>query len=125
MVGIGKLRQHFLMMEDGAGDDIGEVGRKQQVVGEIQPFDFSMIGINHKRDLGEGEKRDADRQDNIEEGEIFGGDIVYRYDKKVNIFEKPEKQEVESNRSDQPPLGVSWARGDYLFADKVVSGNGC
>ena len=60
---IGKLRHHIFMMQDRAGYDVGEIGGKQSIVKEIDVLHLVIIGVNQNRNLGEGEKGNADGKD--------------------------------------------------------------
>ena len=58
-----ELGHHLLVVDDRSGDELGEEGDEQQVVGEVVFAGLAAVGIDEVGDLLEGEERDAERQD--------------------------------------------------------------
>jgi len=121
MIGIGELRQHFLVMEDRACDDIGEIGGEQQVMEEVHLGELPMVGIDKKGYLGKGEERNAEGQDNLKQRKTARRDAVYGDNKKINVLEKAEKKEVAGDGTNQPPSAGPFRGGEYLSAGQEIS----
>jgi hypothetical protein len=57
-----ELRDHVLVVQDRARDQVREVSHEQCVMRQRVAGDVAPVGIDQKRDLGEGVEGDADRQ---------------------------------------------------------------
>ncbi|MPM24677.1 hypothetical protein SDC9_71161 [bioreactor metagenome] len=60
---VGKLRNHLLVVQDGAGDQMREEGDEEHIAQKAFFLDQTRAAIQQKADLREGEERDAQRQD--------------------------------------------------------------
>jgi hypothetical protein len=69
-----------------------EIGNKQQIV-EKTVFSYpSLIGINEERDLGEGIKRYANRENDIQCGKGLVSNKIDGIKKEICVFEISEQQ---------------------------------
>ena len=54
-----ELRHHLLVVEDGAGDEVGEEGDEEEVGEEVLALRLALGEVDQVGDLGEGEEGDA------------------------------------------------------------------
>ena len=68
-----ELGHHLLVVEDGAGDEVGEEGDEEEIGEEVLALGLALGEIDEVGDLGEGEEGDAEGQQDgvrIEVGEM-------------------------------------------------------
>ncbi len=68
------------MVQDGAGDEVAEEGDEQAVVEQPAVLGDAGLAVDQVAELGEGEKRDAEREQNA-----AGIDVVVEAD----LIERP------------------------------------
>ena len=88
-----ELRDHVAVVQDRPRDQMREVGDEQRVMRQRVARDIAAVGVDQKRDLGEGEEGDADRQQDVDrqarsEHRIeIGGE-------EAGVFEDAEHQQI-------------------------------
>ena len=92
---LSKLSNHFAVVHDRAGDELGEEGHEQRVVDEVQPIDRAPVRVHEEGDLLEREERDANRQHDLAEEEVEAGERVEVVHEEVGILEVAQRREVE------------------------------
>ncbi len=58
-----ELGHHLLVVEDGAGDEVGEEGDEEEVREEVLALGLALREVDEVGDLGEGEEGDAEREE--------------------------------------------------------------
>ena len=74
-------------MQHGPCDQVGKVGDKQAVVNKVEFFRLATGSIYQKGNLREGEKRNAQGQDDVRQSVAGAQRRVDGIDKEVGVFE--------------------------------------
>ena len=88
-----ELRDHVLVVQDRPGDQMREICDEQRVMRQRVARDIAPVGIDQKRDLGEGVEGDADRQHDVDD-EAGRKQRVEIGGEKAGIFEDAEHQQI-------------------------------
>ncbi len=121
-----ELRHDFCVVQDGAGDEMGEEGDEEEVALEVLLVRGALLQVDEVGDLGEGEKGDAEREDDVDPvaGRVHdGGDAVKRRDE---VFEVAEGGQVGDDGGPEQEFGGDGV-GDFAAderAGKVVEQDG-
>lgn len=91
---LGELRHEFRMVHDRPGNQMGKEPDEQDVAKKSQLRRLALIGVDQECDLGECEKRDAQRQGDLQRLEMPGGDGGPIGQREVGVFEVGECGEV-------------------------------
>ena len=92
-----ELRDHVLVVQDRPGDQMREIGDEQRVMRQRVARDLAPVGIDQKRDLGEGVEGDADRQHDVDD-EAGRKQRVEIGGEEAGIFEDAEHQRDRRRR---------------------------
>ena len=96
---VHQLLSHGLVLDDGAGDQLGEQGDEgaegDDVLLHRRILAVDVNGIGHGL---EGVERDADRQRDAEEGQAPAGDGVDAAHKEIPVLEKEQNGQIEKHR---------------------------
>ncbi len=98
---LAELGHHLLVMEDGAGDEVGEEGDEEEIGEEVLALGLSLGEIDEVGDLGEGEEGDAERKQDgvgIDVGEMQGLEEEERFEE---VLEVEEGEEIESDAEEE------------------------
>ncbi len=105
--GQSELRHHLAVMQHRSGDQMRKIRDEQCVMHEVALANLAFVAIHEKCDLGEGEERDADGQNDIERADLRGRDGMQReidvVDEEVRVLEVGEYAEVETDGRREPP----------------------
>src|SRR4051794_20972576 len=82
--GPSELRHHLLVMQDRARDQMREVRDEQTIMDWIIFISFVTVAVDQKCNLGEREKRDADRQGDVDRGSAEECEVL---GEEISIFE--------------------------------------
>jgi hypothetical protein len=85
------------VVEDGAGDEVGEEGDKEEVGEEVLALGLALGEVDEVGDLGEGEEGDAERKQDrvgIEVGQVQGLDQEQDLEE---VLEVEEGEQVEGD----------------------------
>ncbi len=97
-----KLRHHLFVMQHRACDQMRKIGNEQQIVQKPVFRYLALISVYKERNLCEREKRDADRQNDMQRRQLRVRDVVDAGDKKICIFEVGQQRQVHNHRKRQP-----------------------
>src|ERR1700680_615763 len=117
---LGKLRHHLAVMQDGTGNEVGEISHKQQVMNEIGLADLALIGIGQKRDLRESKERNTERKDYRTDAGVRAEQRIRDLREEAEIFEIAEQQKVGRDRNGERRARVSVPRFAHLVADEIT-----
>ena len=106
---VRELRHHFLVVQYGAGNQMGEVRDKQQIVDKTAFLRLAPIGIDQKSDLGERKKRDPDGQHHVQGGQWLRQQLRQAGNNKPRIFVIGEQAQVGGNGRHQQALAMDAA----------------
>src|SRR5450631_387458 len=65
-----ELRHHFTIVNDWPGNELRKEQYEQTEVAECERLDASSVNVNQKRDLLEGDERNAKRKDDLSKNEV-------------------------------------------------------
>ena len=116
-----ELRDHVLVVQDRACDQMREIGHEQRVMRQRIARDVAPVGIDQERDLREGVEGDADRQQDVdgdtgrEQGIEVGGE-------EAGIFEDAEHEQVAGDAERQHRKAQARAQfpRDQQQADHII-----
>jgi hypothetical protein len=89
-----ELRHHLLVVDDRPGDELGEEGDEEQVVGEVVFAGLAAVGIDEVGDLLEGEEGNAERQHDVRQVEVEAGQSLDGAVEEAGVLEPAEQAEV-------------------------------
>ena len=95
------------MVDDWAGDQVGEEGHEQGVVDQAVVPHPRSAAVHQIGDLGEGEEADTQWQQQVEAGELAVGQRVECLDQEVGVFEVNESGDIQQDADQQEHLAVS------------------
>ena len=101
---LAELRHHLLVVEDGAGDEVGEEGDEDEIGEEVLSLGLSLREIDEVGDLREGEEGDSERKKDgvrIDVGEVESLDQQEDFEE---VFEVEEGEEVEGDSEEEQTL---------------------
>ena len=116
--GTAELRHHLGVMQHRPGDQVREVGDEQAVMHEVVFAHLAEINIGEKRNLREGEKRNAQRQDDFTERQAGAAQVVETAEKKIRILEVSEQQQIGRHRSHEQRFRARLCAGSHCAADR-------
>src|SRR5947207_758825 len=99
----GELRHHLLVVQNGAGNQVREVGDEQQVREKALHLSLSLSEIDQIRDLRESEKRDAEWKEYRMGCEADGVQRFERDEELKKVFEVEKSQKVQRDTAGQQP----------------------
>ena len=82
----------------------GKKRTKVQYSRNVNVFDPPRLNVDQERDLLEGDERDSERQNDVQQNEIGAEDIIDRAVDEVGIFEEAEKDDIEQDADQQHRL---------------------
>ena len=100
-----KLRHHLLVMQDGTGDQVRKIGDEQAIAFRLIILDLAGVAVDQVGNLGKGEKRYADRQDDAQRRDGRARHGRHIAEQKIGIFEKYQQRQIEDQAGHQPALG--------------------
>ena len=74
VMALAELRHHLAVMDQRPGDQVGEEGDEEQVVGEVILLGLAAVGIDEVGDLEEGEEGDREGEDDLGHGRRPAGE---------------------------------------------------
>src|ERR1019366_1859083 len=92
---VGKLGDDLPMAHDRSGNEVGEEDDKESIIQETVMSGLVAIDIDQVANLGKGEERDRQRQNNIESSEIMPGDLPQEREDKVGVFVIAQQQQIQ------------------------------
>ena len=98
---LGELRHHLRVMQHRPGDQVRKVRDEQRIRDETWLRRLALVGVDEKGDLGEGEKGDAERQDDAGERNVDAAELPQRIDEKIGVLEIAESREIGDDRGRQ------------------------
>jgi hypothetical protein len=96
-----ELAHHLLVVEDGAGDQMGKERHEQHVVDEPRLRCAAAPAVHQEGDLGEGEERDADGQHDLSYGDLGTGQARQIVHEEIGIFEEAQQCQIEHQANDE------------------------
>ena len=99
-----ELGHHFLVIDDGAGDEVRENCHEFTVGQKSVVFRFPAIDIHEVSRLGEGEKGNPQGQNNLWHGNVAICNSVQRIEEEACVFEYTEEQHIARDAESQPPF---------------------
>ena len=79
-------------MDDRTGDELGKEKNERAVFAKRERFHPPGLDVDQERDLLEGDERDAERQNDVQQNEIGAEHIVDRAVDEIRILEEAEKE---------------------------------
>ncbi|KDA51786.1 hypothetical protein L963_1499 [Leuconostoc mesenteroides subsp. cremoris T26] len=105
---VRELRHHLRVMQHRSGDQMREIGDEEQVVHEAALVHLALPAVDQEGDLGEGVEGDADRQRDVEQGQLRdaggGQSVVDIADEEVRILEDGQHAQIDHQRQHQQAL---------------------
>ena len=100
---LAELRHHLFVVDDRPRDEMREECDEQQEVAEVVFAHHAAAHIHEIRDLGEGKKRDAEREDDLPEAPVRAEDGVHISHEKIGVFEIAEEEQIRGDGECEPP----------------------
>ena len=88
-------------MHDRPGDQLGEEKNEGAIFAKREGFDPPGLNVDQEGDLLEGDERDAERQNDIQQDEIGAKDVIDRAIDEVGVFEEAEEDDIEQEADEQ------------------------
>ncbi len=119
-----ELRDHVLVVQDRPGDQVRKISDEQRVMRQRVARDVASIGIDQKRDLGEGVEGNADRKHDVDD-ESGREQRIEIGGEKSRIFEDAEHHEIAGDADGERGKPCTWAElaRDQEIADAVIEGD--
>ncbi len=89
-----KLGQHFLMADNGTGNQLRKKGNKERVVRNSLPGNGAMSRICQKSNLLKGKKANAERKKDARKGKARVKKLINIFQKKIKVFEVKKNAKV-------------------------------
>lgn len=105
---VQKLGDQLIVGHNGACDQLREIGHERCILQEFILGNFAVIGIDHIRNLLEGEETDTQWQHDILQWEVRVRKPVQVLKEKVKIFEIEQDAEVQQYCQDHFSLAQTW-----------------
>ena len=122
--GILKLRHHFLVQDNGPGDELGEKGHKGDVVFKGIMRRPPKASVHDKGDLLEGKKADSQRKENVPQGKAGSEQGVYVLEEEIVIFKVKEKPKVKGKAEDEHDAAGGLCPGKFRkTAQQIIAKN--
>ena len=121
-----QLRQQLVRADDRPGDQVGKERLQDRDVHERGRARLAAVDVDDVRDRLEGEERDADRQDDLDDRERRPeADAVKKgvefVDEEAEVLEGAQKRQVERDREDERALArdLRLRARDHLGRERV------
>ena len=96
-----ELRHHLRVMNDGAGDEMGEEADEEEVGERALRLGFALAEIDEVGDLREGEEGDAERKDDTAEVAREPADAVEEVQEREEVLEPEEQKQISGDGGDE------------------------
>ena len=120
-----ELRDQVVVADDGAGDQMREIGDEQRVIQQAVIVCPAGIGIHQIADLLKREEADRQRQEEMRHRQSDAQHIIGSADEQSVVLEQRDQPQIESQPCDQQTAPVGQprrARLDFASQQKVHAG---
>jgi hypothetical protein len=94
-----ELRNHLLVVQYGASNQVWKIGDEQQVLRRISFAGIATVNVSEIRNLRKREERYAERKRNLQAVEIRASDGVERIDPEIGVFVVGQRRNIRGNGS--------------------------
>ena len=102
-----ELRHHLAIVDDRPGDELREEENEGAIFAKREGLHPPGLDVDQEGDLLEGDERDAERQNDVQQNEIGAEHVVDRAVDEVGILEEAEEGDVEQDAEPAAPRATA------------------
>src|SRR3981081_457758 len=88
-------------MDDRRGGEVREEKNESAIFAKRESLHPPGLDVDQERDLLEGDERDAERQNDVQQNEIGAEHVIDRAVDKIRVLKEAEEEDVEENAGEQ------------------------